>query len=202
MSSTSFYDQQSGSGSASFVNNSEWEVELFGRNDNGGIHDSSVNSDGLIVVLIILSPFILIFVGCVILNIISICDSIRNKHNKYINKVDDKIINGKLNKKFIKELNTCNRVNVDIRSRLDCAICIEEIKLETFKLNSNKLIFLNCSHIYHTKCMQNWVKSQIKEINKPTCPMCRDIIINIYPQKTIDYSSDSSNASEASYWND
>ena len=87
MSSTSFYDQQSGSGSASFVNNSEWEVELFGRNDNGGIHDSSVPTDSevLIVVLIILSPFILIFVGCVILNIISICDSIRNKHNKYIN---------------------------------------------------------------------------------------------------------------------
>jgi hypothetical protein len=46
----------------------------------------------------------------------------------------------------------------------DCAICIN-------KIESNEYIRkLKCNHLFHKKCVDNWLK---KNIENPSCPMCR-----------------------------
>lgn len=43
----------------------------------------------------------------------------------------------------------------------ECAVCYEAI-------TNRSLIKLNCSHIFHAKCLKKWVNS-----DHLTCPMCR-----------------------------
>lgn len=46
----------------------------------------------------------------------------------------------------------------------DCAICIN-------KIESNEYIRkLKCNHLFHKKCVDNWLKKNIENAN---CPMCR-----------------------------
>jgi len=106
---------------------------------------------------------------------------------------------GKLSKTCINGLNKSNIDKVNVQDILECSICIEKIELEKYKIKKNNLVFLNCSHVYHTKCIQSWVKTQINQINKPNCPLCRDIIINI--ENKI-YSDTESDNSDFSYYND
>ena len=164
------------------------------------------------VVIIVTCPFTIIFITYFILNfILNFYNLINSTKKKIINKCkamneskNNPIIKNKLNKKFINILNTENHKKINTTDELDCSICIEKIELHKFQLAQNKLVFLNCGHVYHTQCLQTWVKSQIKLINKPNCPLCRDIIVN-YSEKdesVTTYDSDSSDASVASYWND
>lgn len=53
-------------------------------------------------------------------------------------------------------------------TELVCAICCEN--LEEF----DKVVKLNCNHIYHQDCINKWVKE--KKLD-PSCPMCREYII-------------------------
>tara|TARA_B100001093_G_scaffold355537_1_gene340118 strand:- start:626 stop:1063 length:438 start_codon:yes stop_codon:yes gene_type:complete len=50
-----------------------------------------------------------------------------------------------------------------------CSICLEQYTIE------DKIIQLNCSHIFHRKCIESWFKD--KDKNKKVCPLCRIIII-------------------------
>ena len=88
---------------------------------------------------------------------------------------------------------------IDKKEKLDCSICIEPIHLEKFKLKKNDLVFLECGHVYHKKCLQSWVKSQIKNIDKPNCPMCRTMIVDYSKKDYINYDSDHSINSDYSY---
>ena len=45
----------------------------------------------------------------------------------------------------------------------DCSICLEIIK------KNDKIYKLNCGHIFHVTCLNQW--------NKNTCPYCRNDII-------------------------
>lgn len=45
----------------------------------------------------------------------------------------------------------------------DCSICLEIIK------KNDKIYKLNCGHIFHVTCLNQW--------NKNTCPYCRNAII-------------------------
>jgi len=49
-----------------------------------------------------------------------------------------------------------------------CSICFNEIK-------SNKKT-LKCEHIFHQKCIETWIKSEVNKSNTPSCPNCRDVI--------------------------
>ena len=42
----------------------------------------------------------------------------------------------------------------------ECVICLEEMK------TGEDLTIIGCSHIYHSKCIQNWIKK------KRICPLC------------------------------
>ena len=111
------------------------------------------------------------------------------------------IFNGTLSSKYITTLNTNNHSKIDKKEKLDCSICLEPINLEKFKLKKNDLVFLECGHVYHKDCLQSWVKSQIKNIDKPNCPMCRTMIVDYCKKEYTftNYDSDHSINSDYSY---
>jgi len=46
----------------------------------------------------------------------------------------------------------------------DCVICLEEFK------NGDEVITLPCFHLYHKKCISDWLK-----LNN-ACPICKHVI--------------------------
>jgi len=167
-----------------------------GYNEDGSGYELTNEKDnkasGLIIIFIIISPFIIICsvllcrLSCCI--IADIKEKIIEKKKIYmIKKKKIYIKDGKLTNNYINELNKRNPIN---KISDNCAICLEEIT------NNHRYITLNCSHTFHKKCLQLWIKTQTSEYNNPTCPLDRVVIIEIpkvnHPQVT--YSSDSDNS--------
>lgn len=50
----------------------------------------------------------------------------------------------------------------------DCSICLEKYK------KNDKCIKLNCSHIFHKKCLNEWFKNRIDKSEDLNCPLCRN----------------------------
>ena len=50
-------------------------------------------------------------------------------------------------------------------SNTECCICLEK--------GSNKFLKLKCDHLFHEKCIKNWIEDH------NTCPICREDIITI-----------------------
>ena len=121
---------------------------------------------------------------------------ISNIKKKYERKKIEKnlpIYNCKINTFYIKELNKNNFDEVrNLKKKIECSICCEEINIEKFKYKKTNLIFLNCSHVYHTKCLQSWVKTRVNDFIKPDCPYCRGEIVEVkqYQNNKISYDSD------------
>ena len=72
--------------------------------------------------------------------------------NWYINKIFDRAL----------KISKVEKVKV---KRLECCICLEE--------GSNKFMKLNCEHLFHEKCIKDW----IRENN--SCPICRNTVITL-----------------------
>ena len=76
-------------------------------------------------------------------------------------------------KKFKKELG--------LNDGNTCTICIEE-----FKENKSKVSVTPCKHVFHYKCLSNWLRKNVKN---PKCPNCNYNLIqdvkdiDIYPTK-------------------
>ena len=47
-----------------------------------------------------------------------------------------------------------------------CCICLQEYKIE------ENIVEMSCNHLFHYKCIQEWLN------NNPTCPICREDVIN------------------------
>ena len=47
-----------------------------------------------------------------------------------------------------------------------CSICLEHF------LKKEKVITLDCGHVFHTKCIKNWFKDK----DQKNCPLCRIIV--------------------------
>ena len=63
-------------------------------------------------------------------------------------------------------INELPETQIDDVSKLDgekknCVICLEDFK------NGDKAIVLPCIHLFHTPCIQNWLKTQ------NCCPICK-----------------------------
>jgi hypothetical protein len=66
-------------------------------------------------------------------------------------------------------LNTNINLNSDLSDNLICSICQDKL--------DEKIIFLECSHMFHHECIMNWYNNTT---DKKSCPLCRkDIIIDI-----------------------
>ena len=57
-----------------------------------------------------------------------------------------------------------------------CAICLESYRVDDVIVWSANV---NCSHVFHEKCMQNWIMKRFK----PDCPMCRQTFVNMSMNK-------------------
>ena len=62
--------------------------------------------------------------------------------------------------------NIINGSNVD---HLLCSICAE--------LLDDVVVLRVCEHMYCRICIQQWMKTQITEGNKPMCPDCRQCFV-------------------------
>ena len=167
-------------------------METFGPIHNSSNRSNSTNSEqSLVSILLSLSPLILglgvsILIVLYYTAILPSYEATLQKYYDYIEHKNSPIKNGKLNSNYIKLLYENNRNN--IKSKIvECMICLNEINLETHK--HTNLVFLKCNHVYHEKCLNSWVKENTKKYNKPTCPSCRDIIIDI---PKVNYNSDNS----------
>lgn len=90
----------------------------------------------------------------------------------------------KFNTEFIDNLNKQNKNSIFIEE--NCSICLDPLK------NKKKQVFLNCGHVFHEKCVREWVEKQFNEKKYGDCPNCRDTIIPII---NIDYDSGSDTSS-------
>ena len=57
----------------------------------------------------------------------------------------------------------------------ECSIC-----LQTIKIKKNSITYTNCNHIFHTKCINRWIESNLESGLKTNCPNCRDLITQKY----------------------
>ena len=81
-----------------------------------------------------------------------------------INEYCNEIINI-LNKLPVVKIADINKLN-DENKR--CVICLEDFK------NNDKSIYLPCFHLFHEKCITDWIN-----MKKRFCPLCRSIINNM-----------------------
>jgi hypothetical protein len=98
-----------------------------------------------------------------------------NKDNYTIQYVFlNKRIIKKINNIFLKDLGKYKKIKKTDKIIINdekCAICLENFKVNQY---IRKLPF--CSHIYHKKCIDNWLK---KDDNK-SCPLCKKSYQNIF----------------------
>ena len=70
--------------------------------------------------------------------------------------------------------------------------------MDEIDIKKKKIIYLNCGHVYHTDCLQKWVKTNVSQGDIPNCPKCRKNIIENYAfNKNYDYDYDSDSDSES-----
>ena len=87
-------------------------------------------------------------------NSISIFEDLIRRLGRHENPTDEQI------------LNELPETQIDDVTKLDsekknCIICLEDFK------NGDKATVLPCIHLFHTSCIQNWLKTQ------NTCPICK-----------------------------
>ena len=70
------------------------------------------------------------------------------------------------------EITIVNENNSEYENKC-CSICLEEYEIE------NKILKYPCEHIFHQKCIEKWIKSEVDKSNTPSCPNCRDVIKDI-----------------------
>ena len=79
--------------------------------------------------------------------------------------IDNNELNNILNKLPVVKIEDINKLK-DENKR--CVICLEDF------LNNDNSIFLPCFHLFHEKCITDWIN-----MKKGFCPLCRTIINNM-----------------------
>ena len=71
-----------------------------------------------------------------------------------------------LSKNKINKIKTIkiNEINIKEYNKINCSICMEQFKIK------DKIMKLNCDHIFHDICLIKWLN------NDNTCPNCRNCI--------------------------
>ena len=99
-------------------------------------------------------------------------NNVDNYHIEYV--YLDKKLNKKIQKNFIKKLGKYHKIkNTDdiLKNNKTCSICKEK-----FQEGEYKRILPYCCHIYHKKCIDNWLKRD----NNRSCPLCRKSFEDLY----------------------
>ncbi|VVU95247.1 Ring finger domain [seawater metagenome] len=62
---------------------------------------------------------------------------------------------------------------VELYKDIECSICLDKIISE----EDNEIIVLKCNHVFHKKCLSNWLRienSLDDESDLNVCPLCRN----------------------------
>jgi len=71
------------------------------------------------------------------------------------------------NKNLVKKVKFDSKCQSEFK-QTDCSICLEEFKEE------ENLVMFACKHIFHKKCIEDWVKANIQHSVK--CPICNRVL--------------------------
>lgn len=115
---------------------------MFHRYNNHNSNHNINNNRDIILILIILVSIIFVFV-------MSFCYH--------------KPINIRLNTEYNVENVIFSEAELDDTD--NCAICME-------KLNTGKILKINCDHIFHDKCVKTWSHTNIFLKRDSKCPLC------------------------------
>jgi hypothetical protein len=135
-----------------------------------GPYKKKINCDIFKEIVFLFMFTVLMIIFIILSSIIFAC--ISKIINTYINIINKNKLKNNLIK-YTKEItitnNLLNKIDIENQEITDCTICLIGPK--------NKEIWrkLNCGHIYHIKCIDNWIN---KNIVNPTCPNCRTNIFN------------------------
>jgi len=146
-------------------NNNFWYVNIYQDNLSNIINSIYISNINLCSQLSNTNNFFInnmleYFIGVLLFihtlfSIYTLINCITNNENMTIKKLN----------KITKELNISD-INPDIKVNIDnCSICIDDYKEDT------KIRQLKCLHIFHKKCIDQWLLS-----NNKFCPYCRDIV--------------------------
>lgn len=72
-------------------------------------------------------------------------------------------------KSVIKKKNRHNNYFYELEKSSNeiCSICLENLSLVDFDIDSDKSCKISCNHCFHKKCISNWLD------NYKNCPLCR-----------------------------
>ena len=84
-------------------------------------------------------------------------------------KISGKIINSEINDTSceLKDI-SFQKLSKEVKNENEkCVICYENFK------EKEDVKMTNCFHLFHYKCIKNWIKSKDKSKETPDCPVCR-----------------------------
>lgn len=151
-----------------YIDNGDGPYNNYGDNDD--LHEMNNNSgsenykDDLQTI-----PYLILSGICIYFSyhIYMACRGPRNNNNNNVNEV---LIQENIIKEKEKNINEIKKINGTYQNILEflkssnstsCVICFEDYKKE------DKIVLLKCSHIYHEKCITDWLNNDI------SCPLCR-----------------------------
>ena len=83
-------------------------------------------------------------------------------------------------KRYKKIISESTKLQYDTKehkySQKTCAICLTDFEIECH------IRSLKCSHIFHSNCIEAWIKAKINEV--PKCPVCNSELIAEIPPGT------------------
>ena len=88
--------------------------------------------------------------------------------SRVINYLKDKFVcinNFYIKKNINRALKISKVEKVKINGKMECCICLDA--------GSNKFMKLNCEHLFHEKCIKQWIRQN------NSCPICRNTVITI-----------------------
>ena len=77
---------------------------------------------------------------------------------------------------FIKNMKQ-SRVDNPLEVKDICSICIESY------IERDMIVTMPCGHQFHKTCIYPWLKSNIDSYIKPTCPLCKSVLVVEYRDK-------------------
>lgn len=135
-----------------------------GYYDNGYYDNRETNNTNNNIIESEVLPYLLLFIvgSSFIYNFCRVC---KFRSDRVI--VDNGSLIQDKNKDKIKEITklNCKYSTLTLKKRkknTECSICFDDYH------ETDNIIILNCSHIYHLKCIQDWFHENLN------CPICRN----------------------------
>ena len=121
---------------------------------------SNGNTHIIIITILVVSSVTIVFFLILIWYILY--DTFINCLRKRIKIIDKYYINKDINRLI--KLSKLDKLKLKNNNEI-CSICMDN--------GNNKYLKLKCNHIFHLKCIKQWIEQN------NSCPLCRNTIINI-----------------------